>query len=123
MASEPTAGDQARLLASGSLVQQVSQVTGLLAMFAIVTVLARRLSLDELGVFGLLTSLAGYLFVIQNSAASAAVRSMAAATDEESRTRTFSTAVENARSRPSASAATAMFRTAALAPEFWITTR
>ncbi|MDQ4048631.1 MAG: oligosaccharide flippase family protein [Actinomycetota bacterium] len=84
---------EARLLASGSLVQQVAQVTGLLAMFAIITVLARRLTLDQLGVYGLLTSLAGYLVVIQNSGASAAVRNMAAATDAGGRERSFSTAV------------------------------
>jgi O-antigen/teichoic acid export membrane protein len=89
----PLDGGQARLLASGSLVQQLAQVTGLLALFAIVTVLARRLSLPAFGVYGLLTSLAGYLLVIQNSAASAAVRNMAAATDQEARDRAFSTAV------------------------------
>ena len=89
---EPRSG-QAQLIASGSLVQQLSQVTGLLAMFAIITVLARRLTLAEFGVYGLLTSLAGYLLVIQNSAASAAVRNMAAATDAEGRDRSFSTAV------------------------------
>ena len=89
---EPRAG-QAHLIASGSLVQQLSQVTGLLAMFAIITVLARRLTLAEFGVYGLLTSLAGYLLVIQNSAASAAVRNMAAATDAPGRDRSFSTAV------------------------------
>ena len=93
--SEPPAGPvgagQARLLATGSLVQQGVQVTGLLALLAIVTVLARRLSLDEFGVYGLLSSLAGYLLVIQNSAASAAVRNMAAATSQDARDRTFST--------------------------------
>ena len=84
---------QAHLLATGSLVQQVAQVTGLLAMFAILTVLARRLSLEELGVYGLLSSIAGYMLVIQNSAASAAVRNMAAAVSAEARDRAFSTAV------------------------------
>lgn len=86
------AGGQARLLAAGSVVQQAAQVTGLLAMFAIITVLARRLSLAELGVYGLLTSLAGYLLVIQNAAATAAVRSMAAAQGQLARDRAFSTA-------------------------------
>ena len=89
----PADRGQARLLATGSLVQQLSGVAGLLAMFAIVTVLARRLTLEEFGVYGLLTSLAGYLLVIQNSAASAAVRNMAAARDGEARDRAFSTAV------------------------------
>lgn len=91
-ADTPDGGGQARLLASGSLVQQLAQVTGLLALFAIVTVLARRLTLEEFGVYGLLSSLAGYLLVIQNSAASAAVRNMAAATDDPGRRQAFSTA-------------------------------
>lgn len=91
-ADTPDGGGQARLIASGSLVQQLSQVTGLLAMLAIVTVLARRLTLSEFGVYGLLTSLAGYLLVIQNSAASAGVRSMAAAVTQPERDGAFSTA-------------------------------
>jgi O-antigen/teichoic acid export membrane protein len=88
----PQDGEQARLIASGSIVQQMAQVSGLLAMFVVITVLARRLSLAELGVYGLLTSLAGYLLVIQNAAATAAVRGMAAAKGQEARDRTFSTA-------------------------------
>ena len=91
--SPPPGTGHARLLATGSLVQQGAQVTGLLTMFAILTVLARRLSLEELGAYGLLASLAGYLLVVQNAAASAAVREMAGAVDASARTRTFSTAV------------------------------
>ena len=93
-AAEPTAGQgHARALASGSLAQQLAQVSGLLAMFAVLTVLARTLSLSELGVYGLLASLAGYLLVVQNAAAGAAVRMMAAATEPEVRVRSFSTAI------------------------------
>jgi hypothetical protein len=40
---------QARLLASGSLAQQVAQVSGLLAALVVVTVLGRRLWLGEFG--------------------------------------------------------------------------
>lgn len=90
--TRPGATGQARLIASGSLVQQLSQVTGLIALLAIVTVLARRLTLSEFGVYGLLTSLAGYLLVVQNSAAGAAVRNMAAATTADERDSAFSTA-------------------------------
>src|SRR3982750_3786672 len=82
LAETPPSADggtgDARRLASGSLMQQLSQVAGLLAMFAIVTVLARRLTLSELGVYGLLNAFAGYLLIIQNSAATAAVRNIAA---------------------------------------------
>lgn len=82
----------ARRLASGSLAQQASQVTGLLTMFAIVTVLARKLTLAELGVYGLLTSLAGYLLIVQNAGATGAVRNMAAARGQEARDAVYSTA-------------------------------
>ena len=84
---------QARLLATGSLMQQLAQVTGLLAMFVIITVLARRLSLAELGVYGLLTSLAGYLLLVQSAAGGAAVRAMAAARDGAARDSAFSSTV------------------------------
>lgn len=83
---------QARLLASGSLAQQAAQVSGLLAMFAIVTVLARRLSLSELGAYGLLTSIVGYLLIVQNAGAGGTVRALAAAADEDGRDRVYSTA-------------------------------
>src|SRR5918997_4383721 len=82
----------ARRLATGSLAQQAAQVTGLLAMLAIVTVLARRLSLAELGVYGLLNALAGYLLIVQNAAAASAVRAMAAARDAREGSAAFSTA-------------------------------
>jgi O-antigen/teichoic acid export membrane protein len=82
----------ARRLATGSLAQQAAQVTGLVAMFAIVTVLARRLSLSELGIYGLLNALAGYLLIVQNAAAGSAVRAMAAARDEREGSAAFSTA-------------------------------
>jgi O-antigen/teichoic acid export membrane protein len=83
---------QARTIAAGSLAQWAAQLTGLLSMFAIVTVLARKLSLSELGAYGLLNSLAGYLLIVQNAGAGAAVRDMAAAPDQEERDAVYSTA-------------------------------
>ena len=83
---------EARLLATGALLQQVAQASGLVALLVIVTVLARRLSLAELGAYGLVASLAGYLLVLRNSVASSAVRAMAAALDPEERARVFSAA-------------------------------
>src|SRR5215207_3856794 len=70
---------EARLLASGALLQQVAQGSGLVALLVIVTLLARRLSVAELGAYGLVASLSGYLLVLRNSVASAAVRAMAGA--------------------------------------------
>jgi O-antigen/teichoic acid export membrane protein len=83
---------EARLLASGALVQQVAQASGLLVLLAIVTVLARRLSVAELGTYGLVASLAGYMLVLRNSVASSAVRAMAATRDRGERARMFSAA-------------------------------
>ena len=57
--------------------QQVAQASGLLALLVIVTLLARAPEVAELGAYGLVASLAGYLLVLRNSVASAAVRAMA----------------------------------------------
>ena len=83
---------EARLLASGALLQGIAQGAGLLALLAIVTLLARRLSVVQLGAYGLVASLAGYLLVLRNSVASSAVRAMAAARAPAERARTFSAA-------------------------------
>jgi O-antigen/teichoic acid export membrane protein len=76
---------EARLLASGALLQQVAQGAGLLVLLAIVTILARRLPVAQLGAYGLLASLAGYLLVLRNSVSSSAVRAMAAVAGDERR--------------------------------------
>ncbi len=83
------AQSEARLLASGALVQQAAQGAGLLALLVIVTILARRLSVSELGAYGLVASLAGYLLVLRNSVAASAVRAMAAAVERDERERVF----------------------------------
>jgi len=83
---------EARLLASGALLQQIAQASGLLALLVIVTLLARRLTVSELGAYGLVASLAGYLLVLRNSVASSAVRAMAAARDREERADVFAAA-------------------------------
>ncbi len=83
---------EAHLLASGALVQQAAQASGLLVLLAIVTVLARRLSPAELGAYGLVATLAGYLLVLRNSVSSSAVRAMAAVSDPGERARMFSAA-------------------------------
>jgi len=48
-------------------------------MLAVVTVLAHRLGVRELGVYGLLVSLSGYLLVVQNAAGTGAIKNIAAA--------------------------------------------
>src|SRR5919202_6708314 len=83
---------EARLVASGALLQQVAQASGLLALLVIVTLLARKLTVAELGAYGLVASLAGYLLVLRNSVASSAVRAMAGAVDREERADVFAAA-------------------------------
>ena len=80
---------EARLVASGALLQQIAQASGLLALLVIVTLLARDLEVAELGAYGLVASLAGYLLVLRNSVASAAVRAMASAAEGEERASVF----------------------------------
>jgi O-antigen/teichoic acid export membrane protein len=87
------AQSEARLLASGALLQQIAQGAGLLALLAIVTILARRFdTVAELGAYGLVASLAGYLLVLRNSVAASAVRAMAGAVDPAERRLVFSAA-------------------------------
>jgi O-antigen/teichoic acid export membrane protein len=74
------------------LVQQIAQGSGLVVLLVIITVLARRLSLSELGAYGLVAPLSGYLLVLRNSVASSAVRTLAGAPDDSARARAFSTA-------------------------------
>ena len=83
---------EARKLARSGLLQQVAQASGILVLFAIVTVLARRVSLAELGAYGLLAPLAGYLLVLRNIVAGSAVKAMVEAGGDAERGRTFSAA-------------------------------
>ncbi len=83
---------EARLLASGALLQQLAQGSGLLALLVIVTLLARRLTVSELAAYGLISTLAGYLLVLRNSVSNSAVRAMAAAGDAAARAPIFSAA-------------------------------
>jgi O-antigen/teichoic acid export membrane protein len=83
---------EARLLASGALLQQLAQGSGLLALLVIVTLLARRVSVSELAAYGLISSLAGYLLVLRNSISNSSVRAMASAAEDEERARVFSAA-------------------------------
>ena len=85
-------GGQARRVAAGALTQQIAQVTGLVVLLAVVTVLARRLSLAELGTYGLTATLATYLLIVKNSIGGAAQRAMVAARGPEEQSAAFSTA-------------------------------
>ena len=86
------AGNEARTLARSGLLQQVAQGSGIVALFVIVTVLARHVSLAELGAYGLLAPLAGYLLVLRNIVAGSAVKAMVEAPDDAERGRRFSAA-------------------------------
>src|ERR671911_276733 len=88
---------EARLLASGALLQQLAQASGLLALLVIVTLLARRLSVSQLGAYGLVASLSGYLLVLRNSVARAPGASVSARS-RRSASRRASTSTACARS-------------------------
>jgi len=62
-------------------------------LFVIITVLARRVSLAELGAYGLLAPLAGYLLILRHMVASSAIKAMAEAPDDAERARSFSSAL------------------------------
>jgi O-antigen/teichoic acid export membrane protein len=62
-------------------------------LLAIITVLARRLSPAELGTYGLIATLAGYLLILKTSLGNAAVRAMTSAQTDSDRVGTFSTCV------------------------------
>jgi O-antigen/teichoic acid export membrane protein len=83
---------EARTLARSGLLQQVAQGSGIVVLFVIVTVLARHVSLAELGAYGLLAPLAGYLLVLRNIVAGSAVKAMVEAGDDAERGRVFSAA-------------------------------
>jgi O-antigen/teichoic acid export membrane protein len=87
-----TAGAHERRIAIGALAQQLSGMAGALAMFIAITVLARSLSLAELGTYGLLVSFATYLIFVQASIEIAAVKTIAEAPEQGGRDRAFSTA-------------------------------
>jgi O-antigen/teichoic acid export membrane protein len=83
---------EARTLARSGLLQQVAQGSGIVVLFVIVTVLARHVSLPELGAYGLLAPLAGYLLVLRNIVAGSAVKAMVEAGADAERGRVFSAA-------------------------------
>ena len=87
-----TTGSHERRLAIGALAQQLSGIASALAMFVAITVLARSLSLGELGTYGLLVSFATYLIFVQGSIEIAAVKAIAEAQDAGRRNEAFSTA-------------------------------
>ncbi len=62
-------------------------------MFVAITVLARRLSLGELGTYGLLVSFSAYPLFVQVSVEIAAVKAIAEAPDQRRRDEAFSTAI------------------------------
>jgi O-antigen/teichoic acid export membrane protein len=87
------AGAHERHIARGTIAQQIAQVYGALAMLAVITLLARHLSLSEFGLYGLLISVSAYVLLLQTSVSGAAIRAIAGAPDAEGRDRVYSVAV------------------------------
>ena len=87
----PASPGGAREVAGGSLLQQIAQVSGLVVLLVVVTALARRLTPEELGTYGVVATLAVYLLIVKNSVGNAAVAAMATARSDSDRVGTFST--------------------------------
>src|SRR3954463_14165433 len=87
----PFSGDHERRLATNYLTRQGSQLVGIATGLAVITVLARRLPLGELGVYALLVSLTTYAVVIQGIVETPAIKVLAEASDQPRRDRAFST--------------------------------
>ena len=71
--AQTESGRHERQLATGALAQQFALAVNTLIMLAVVTVLARSLTLSAFGTYGLLVSIASYLLLVQTSVEAAAV--------------------------------------------------
>ena len=91
MTGAPSSGEHERRLATNYLVRQAAQVAGIVVGLGVTTLLARRLSLSELGVYALLLSLTSYLIVLQAVIEPSAIKAIAEARDQADRDRAFST--------------------------------
>ncbi len=85
--------DLGKRITYGTVVQQAGQAVGLIVGLVLATALARRLTLAQFGVYGLITSMATYVFFALGSAETAAIRSISAATDQAARDRTYTVAI------------------------------
>jgi O-antigen/teichoic acid export membrane protein len=90
-ASTASSGEHERRLAINYLTRQAAQVVGIVVGLGITTLLARRLSLSELGVYALLLSLTSYLIVLQAVIEPSAIKAIAEARDQADRDHAFST--------------------------------
>lgn len=85
LAATPSHSDR---LARGALLQQGAQVIRLLGGFGVLTLLARELTLSELGLYGILLSLTSYAQYLKSSVMSAAVIGVADTLDDRDRVAT-----------------------------------
>jgi O-antigen/teichoic acid export membrane protein len=86
-------GEHERRLATNYLARQAAQIVGMFVGLGVTTLLARRLSLSEFGVYALLLSLTSYLIILQAIIETSAIKAIAEARDDIARERAFSTAV------------------------------
>ena len=88
----PEPGGHSQRLAAGAALQYGSQVVALASLTAVITVMARTLSLAAFGVFGLVSSFVTYVVVVQGAVSGATLQGLAGATSVEERDRSFTTA-------------------------------
>ncbi|HEY7960552.1 MAG TPA: oligosaccharide flippase family protein [Solirubrobacteraceae bacterium] len=86
-------GEHEQQLAAGALAQQVALTVSSVTMLVVLTVLARRMSLSEFGVYGLLISIPTYLLFAQGSVEAAGVRAIAQAQTQQDQDRALTTAL------------------------------
>ena len=80
---------ETRRLLRGTLAIQAATAVSVVAFLTVATVLGRRLTLAEFGVYGLALSFAAYAAFLQGSLEVAAVRAFAESTDDRMRDRAF----------------------------------
>jgi O-antigen/teichoic acid export membrane protein len=88
-----SARTHARHLAIGTLAQQGAQIVVVLVTLVLVTLIARRLTVAEFGLYGLILSFGGYFAFAQGSVEVTALKAIAEARDELERDRAYTTAL------------------------------
>jgi O-antigen/teichoic acid export membrane protein len=92
-ARQHESGVHERHLATGTIAQQITLVVSTLTMLAVITILARTLSLSEFGLYGLLVTIPTYLLFAQGSVETAAIKAIAAARGQHERDRAITAAL------------------------------
>ena len=86
-------GGEHRRLAHGTLIVQAARAWQVLALLIVATALGRELPLTTFGVYGLTLSIMTYVSFLQGTADTAAMRSVAQASDQSERDEALTTSL------------------------------